>query len=80
MKFWKIDDLIHENEHIYYNKKYRGNLYLGDEIKYETYPIRFIVEMSATSREIKNIEIDGSPNYPTIDLRNKILEYIMEII
>lgn len=77
MKFWKVDDLKHENEHIYYSKQYSGYLYLGNEVKYKTYPIKFILESDAFGRSVRNIEIDGKPNYPSIDLRKKIEEYII---
>lgn len=77
MKFWKVDDLIHENEHIYYNKQYKGSLYLGDEESYKTYPIRFIVETDVFGKNVRNIEIDGKPDYPLMELREKIKEYII---
>lgn len=76
MKFWKIDDLQHENKHIHYNKQYSGNIYLGDEDNYKIYPIKFRIEIGAFNTKVKDIEISGSPEYPFLELYTKIKEYI----
>jgi len=76
MKFWKVDDLEHMNEHIHYNKQYKGNVYLGDEV----YPMRFRIEKDVFGDKIEDIEIDGKQNYPMLDLKKNIEEYIKENI
>lgn len=76
MRFWKVDDLEHENKGIYYNRQYSGNLYLGDEENYKTYPIRFRIEKDVFGEKIENIEISGNVDYPLIELYSKIKEYI----
>jgi len=69
---WKIDDLEHENKGIYYNRRYKGNLYLGDKI----YPIHFRIEKDVFREEVKDVEIEGNPDYPIIELKKKIKNYI----
>lgn len=72
MKFWKVDDLKHENEHIHYNKRYSGNVYVGDKI----YPILFRVEKDVFGERIEDLEIIGDPDYPVIELKDKIRNFL----
>lgn len=78
MKFWKLDDLKHENEHIYYYKIFSGNIYLGNEEAYKIYPVRFAIETHIGGKEIKELEIFGKPEYPKMELKKKVEEYIKE--
>jgi len=79
MRFWKVDDLIHKNEHIHYNKQYSGNVYLVDSNDVYIYPITFRLETDVFGSGVKDIKIYGDPNYPLIELKNNIKEYMKNV-
>ena len=77
MKVVEIKDLQREEGHIFYIRKYSGEVYIELPTSVEHTPVSFVIEMDPLGNKTISLNILHEINYPLVPLKRAIIEYIL---
>jgi len=77
MKVLEIKELQREEGHIFYIRKYTGEVYIELPTSTEHTKINFVIEMDPLGNKTIDLQITPGINYPLVPLKRAIIEYIL---
>jgi len=77
MKVVEIKGLQREEGHIFYIRRYTGDVYVELPTSTEHTKINFVIEMDPLGNKTIDLQITPGINYPLVPLKRAIIEYIL---
>lgn len=77
MRIVEIKGLQREEGHIFYIRKYTGDVYVELPTNIEHGKIQFSIEMDPLGNKKIDLSIIDPMNYPLVPLKRAIIEYIL---